>query len=134
MPENIFDYTEKEKALPPRINPLNIPTDSTKSSILKWGIYIAITLVFIAYLYLEPSNHRKIDTLFGASLAFFIAFPLFAIYFFNFLFNGLLFLFHWLFVARIKNIWIHKMYSKIYFTTPTSLIFMQLLFIFAIVK
>ena len=113
MPENILDYIEKEQIYPPRINILNIPKDNTKISILKWGIYIAITLIFITFLYFDTPNHRKIDTLLGSSIACFVAFPMLANFFFNFLLNGLLFLFHWLFISRIKNIWIHNLYSSL---------------------
>jgi len=132
MPKNILDYIEKEQIYPPRINIFDIPQNNTKFSILKWGIYICITLIFITYLYIDTPNHRKMDILLGLCIAFFVAFPLLAKIFLNFLFNGFLFLFHWLFIVRIKNIQIHIIYSKIYFTTPTSLIFFLFLFIFFI--
>ena len=131
MPKDILDYIEKEQEYPPRINILHPKKDSPKISKIKWIIYISIALISITFLNIGTPNYRKPDILVGLSIAYFIVFPLLAFYF-NFLLNGLVFILHWFIIIQIKNIRIHTIYSKIYFSTSTSSIFILLLLLLTI--
>jgi len=126
MPKDILDYEEEEVELPPRIKVLDPPKDRWTVAFIKWGIYLLLVVLLMARSYIDAPEFRKMNTLIVLSLGFFLAFPAVAYFSLNMLLNGAVFIIHWLIISRIQNKRVHQIYSKIYFTTPTSLIFLIL--------